>query len=110
MSRSSMSLQAAAPPTVAVAFASQRVTAASVEARGANYVVRAHAIEPLSAGALVPSLTAPNIHDRPAVMGALTRVLDQVGRSRRIGVVIPDPVAKVSLIKFQQVPGKGEDL
>jgi hypothetical protein len=36
--------------------------------------------------------------------------LEQVGNPRRIGLVIPDPVAKVSLVKFQQVPSKAQEL
>lgn len=110
MSRSSFSLLDAAPPTVAVEIASTRVAAASVELRGGKPVVRAHAVAPLAGGALVPSLTASNIRDRAAVLAALKGVLDQVGNPRRIGLVIPDPVAKVSLVKFQQVPARAEDL
>ena len=45
----------------------------------------AHAVEPLPDGALVPSLTGANMHDRPAVVGALGRVLEQIGRPRRVG-------------------------
>ena len=62
--------------------------------------------EPLPPGALVPSLTAANTHDRTAVVGALGRVLELIGRPRRIGLVVPDVVAKVSLVRFEQVPPK----
>jgi type IV pilus assembly protein PilM len=109
MSTSSMALLAATPPTVALEVASQRVAAASVEPRGGKHVVRAHALASLPPGALVPSLTAPNIHDRAAVLDAVKRVLNEVGNPRRLGLVIPDSVVKVSLVKFQQVP-KGDDL
>jgi Tfp pilus assembly PilM family ATPase len=60
---------------------------------------------------VVPSLTAPNIQDRAAVVGALGRLFDRLGgRPRRVGLVIPDPVAKVSLVRFEQVPGRLQDL
>jgi Tfp pilus assembly PilM family ATPase len=72
--------------------------------------VAAHTTEPLPDGALVPSLTAANAHDRLAVMGALTRVLERVGRPRRVGLVVPDMVAKVSLVKFEKVPARAQDL
>jgi Tfp pilus assembly PilM family ATPase len=72
--------------------------------------VAAHTTEPLPDGALVPSLTAANAHDRLAVMGALNRVLERVGRPRRIGLVVPDLVAKVSLVKFEKVPARAQDL
>jgi hypothetical protein len=104
------SLRAATPPTVAVDFGAARLAGASVEARGGKLVVRAHGIAPLPPGALVPSLTTTNIHDRSAVGAALKRLLDQLGGPARIGVIIPDPVAKVSLVKFQQVPSRDQDL
>ena len=104
------SLHEAPAPDVAVEFASNRVSAASLESRGGQPVVAAHATEPLPEGALVPSLTAANLHDRTAVAGALARVLERVGGPRRIGVVLPDVVAKVSLIRFEQVPPRAQDL
>ena len=110
MSRLSSSLRGATPPAVAVELSAHHVAAASVEARGGKRVVRAHAVAPLPEGALAPSLTAANIRDRGAVLAALKRVLEQVGNPRRIGLVIPDPVAKISLVKFQQVPSKSQEL
>ena len=105
------SLREATPPTVAVELAPDRVSAASVTLRGGKATVTAHAIEPLSEGAIVPSLTAPNIQDRAAVVGALGRLFDRLGgRPRRIGLVIPDPAAKVSLVRFERVPAKRHDL
>jgi Tfp pilus assembly PilM family ATPase len=104
------SLHDAPAPDVAVEFASNRVSAASLESRGGQPVVAAHATEPLPEGALVPSLTAANLHDRTAVAGALARVLERVGGPRRIGVVLPDVVAKVSLVRFEQVPQRAQDL
>jgi Tfp pilus assembly PilM family ATPase len=97
-------------PSAAVEIAASRVSAASLEWRGGQAVVSAHASEPLSDGALVPSLTAANIHDRPAVLGALGRVLERIGRPRRIGLVVPDVIARVSLVRFEQVPARAQDL
>jgi type IV pilus assembly protein PilM len=97
-------------PAVAVEIASGRVSAASLEWRGDQPVVAAHATELLPDGALVPSLTAANAHDRAAVVGALSRLLDKVGRPRRIGLILPDVVAKVSIVRFEQVPAKTQDL
>lgn len=97
-------------PSVAVEIASNRVTAASLEWRGGQAVVATHAIEPLPPGALVPSLTTANTHDRASVMTALNRVLEKFGRPRRIALVVPDLVAKVSLVRFEQVPARAQDL
>src|SRR5438045_3683918 len=87
-------------PAVAVEIASNRISAASLESRGGQPVVAAHATEPLPAGALVPALTVANTHDRSRVLDALTRVLERVGRPRRVALILPDVVAKVSLVKF----------
>jgi Tfp pilus assembly PilM family ATPase len=93
-----------------VEIASGRVSAASLEWRGGQPVVAAHATEPLPDGALVPALTALNLRDRAAVLDVLGRVLERIGRPRRIGLVIPDVVAKVSLVRFEQVPKRAQDL
>jgi Tfp pilus assembly PilM family ATPase len=105
-----ISLQQAAAPSVAVEIAAGRVSAATVEWRGQQPVVSAHATELLPEGALVPSLVAANVHDRPAIVAALGRVFDQIGRPRRVGLIVPDVVAKVSLVRFERVPPRVRDL
>ena len=104
------SLSESAAPGVAVEITCHCVSAASLEWRGDQAVVAAHATEPFPDGALVPSLTAANAHDRAAVLGALGRVLDRMGRPRRIGLIIPDVAARVSLVRFEQVPSKAQEL
>ena len=97
-------------PGVAVEIASSHVSAASLDWRGGSPVVAAHADEPLPEGALVPALTAANAHHADAVAGALGRVLERVGRPRRVGLIVPDVVSKVSLVKFERVPKAQGDL
>jgi Tfp pilus assembly PilM family ATPase len=104
------SLHEAPTPDVAVEIASNQVSAATLEWRAGQPVVAAHAVEPLPAGALVPSLTALNTQNRAVVAGTLAKVLERVGRPRRIGLVIPDVVVKVSLVRFEKVPGRVQDL
>jgi type IV pilus assembly protein PilM len=104
------SLKDTSVPTAAIEIAATRVSGASLEWRGGQPALAAHAHETLPEGALVSSLTAANIIDRPAVSGALGRVLERLGRPRRIALVVPDPVAKVSLIKFERVAARAEDL
>ena len=94
----------------AIEIAATRVAGASIEWRAGRPVVAAHAVEGLPDGALVSSLTALNVLDREAVTGAVGRVLEQLGRPRRIALVVPDPVAKVSLIRLERVPGRADDL
>ena len=104
------SLRDTSGPTAAVEMAATRVSGARLEWRGGQPTLSAHALEPLPDGALVSSLTATNIIDRPAVSGALGRALEHIGRPRRIALVVPDPVAKVSLVKFERVAARTEDL
>jgi Tfp pilus assembly PilM family ATPase len=61
-------------------------------------------------GALVPSLTAANVHNRQAVIDVIGRVLERTGRPRRIGLIVPDLVAKVSFVRFEQPPARAADL
>jgi type IV pilus assembly protein PilM len=107
---SRLSLQAAPPPAAAVEIAAHHVAAAEVEFRGGRPVVGAHAAESLPPGALVPALAAFNVQQRAAVVGALSRVLERIGRPRRVGLVIPDAAARVSLLRFEQVPARAPDL
>ncbi len=99
------------PPAVAVELSAGCVSAAEIDVRRGRAIVTAHASEPLAEGVIVPSLTAANILDRPAVIGALGRVLDRMGgRPRRLGLIIPDPAVKVSLVRLEHVPPKRQDL
>jgi Tfp pilus assembly PilM family ATPase len=104
------SLRESTAPPVAVEIAAGRIAAASLEWRGGRPVVATHAVELIADSALVPSLTAANTHDRAAVMTALNRVLEKMGRPRRIALAVPDVVAKVSLVRFEKVPARQADL
>ena len=104
------SLRAAPAPGVAVEIAASRVSGATLDWRGGKPVVAAHAVEPLPEGALVPSLTAANTHDRAAVVTALNRVMERLGRPRRIGLIVPDVAAKVSILRFEKIPARAQDL
>lgn len=106
----SFALDRATPPPVAVEIAAHRVSAIAADYRGGRLSVNAHAFELLSDGALVPSLTGVNVRDREEVVAAVGRVLERIGGARRIGLIVPDSIAKVSLVRFQQVPASVRDL
>ena len=110
MSRWSFDLTEAPPPDAAVEIAARHVSAATIGRRGGQAVVTAYAVEPLPEAAIVPSLTSQNVHDRALASAAVAKVLEAVGRPKRVGLVIPDSVAKVSLIRFEQVPPRAQDL
>lgn len=104
------SILASSRPHVAVGIAADRVTAIRV-ARGGDLVVTAHASEALPQGAIDPVLNGPNIADRPAVAGALRRVLERLGqRPRRVALALPDTIGKLSLLRFEKVPARTDDL
>lgn len=105
-----LSLTGADTPHVAVEIAAGRVAAALLETRGGKPAIAAHALEPLTPTALVPSLTTVNTHDRALLQTALNRVLEKVGRPRRVALVVPDAVGKVSLVKLETVPARTADL
>ncbi|HTV02958.1 MAG TPA: pilus assembly protein PilM [Luteitalea sp.] len=99
------------PPTLGLQIDTHRVTAVLVEAGAASPVVRGFASAPLPSGALVPSLTAHNVHQRDAIVSAMRRAVEQVGgRHRRVALAIPDTAAKVSLLPFEQIPASPRDL
>ncbi len=102
---------AASPPDAAVEIATDRVAIAVVGGRSGGLAVQSYAAEPLPPGAVVASLTSSNVHNRAAVALALRTAIDRAGaRPRRIALVIPDLAAKVSLVKFDTVPARREDL
>lgn len=99
------------PPDVAVAIDRAHVAAARLVWRGTQPVVAAHAQEALPPGAVTPALAALNLADVPQVAGAVGRVLAEVGgKSSRVALVVPDTVAKVSLLRLEKVPAKAADL
>ena len=103
---------AAEPPTVAIEIASQRVTAVGASRAGARTTITALATEALPSGAVQPALIGPNILDRDAVIAATRRVLDRAGLSstRRAALVVPDTIARVSLVPLETVPARPHDL
>lgn len=99
---------ASPPPSVALEITATRVVGVALGDQG---VVTAHASEPLSESVAVPALNAPNIHDERALTAVISSVLEKLGqRARRIALVLPDTVAKVSILRFEKVPPKAQDL
>jgi hypothetical protein len=105
-----LSLDAPVAPTAAIDIASNRIAGAAVDVRGGRLVVTAHAVELLPEGALTPSLTAANLRDRPSVGAAVRRTLEAIGRPRRVALTVPDPVAKISLVRLEKVPDRPHEL
>lgn len=98
-------------PDAAVEIAPERVSAASLVSRGTGLAVQSYASEPLPPGAVVASLASRNIVDPQAVAAAVRAVLGRLDtRVARVALIIPDLATKVSLIRFDQVPARRDDL
>ncbi len=102
----------AAPPNVAIEIASHRVTVAALSGSGTSALITHQASEMLPAGAVVPAATGVNIPDTDAVADALRRALERAGLGsvRRAAMVVPDSIARVSLLLLEQVPPRAADL
>jgi len=102
----------AAPPTVALEIASHRVTVVGATRSGGRTTVTALATEALPAGAVRPALVGSNVVDREAVVSAARRALDRagLGSARRVALVVPDSIARVSLLPLEQIPARPQDL
>jgi Tfp pilus assembly PilM family ATPase len=99
------------PPAAAVEINPRRVTAAIVADQGGSRVLTSYAGEPLPAGAVEAALNGPNIHDASALTEAIRTVLDRLSsRPKRIALVLPDTVGKLSLVRFEKIPAKVQDL
>ena len=103
------SLLSSPPPSVGVEIASNVVTAIALAREGAGWIVAGYASERLPPSAVTPALNAINVHDAGAVSAALRSAFDKLGtRPRRVALVIPDTAAKLSLLRFEKVPGAAD--
>jgi len=97
-------------PRVAIEIAVDRVSGVLL-GKGAKPELAGWANEPLPAGAVVPGVSSRNIVDRKVVIDAIRAVLEGLPkRVSKIGLVVPDMVAKVSMVRFDQTPTKKSDL
>lgn len=99
------------PPAAAVEINPRRVTAAVIADQGGTRVLTSYAGEPLAEGVVDAGLNAPNIHDSAALTAAIRSVLDRLAsRPKRVALVLPDTVGKLSLVRFEKIPAKAQDL
>jgi type IV pilus assembly protein PilM len=102
---------ASPPPSVALEIAQTHVTVLALAESGSEHVISGYAIEPLTPGVVSPALNAPNVHDPEALVATIKTALQKVAaRARRVAMVLPDTTAKVSLVRFEKVPARAQDL
>ncbi len=99
------------PPSAALEISARRVTLAVVADQGGSRVLSGYASELLPPGTVEPSLNGANVHDATALTAAIRSALDKVSpRPRRLALVLPDIVGKLSLLRFEKIPPKPHDL
>lgn len=98
-------------PDATIEIAAARVSALTLDVRGSRPVVTAVAAEALRPGVVTPGFVAQNVHDAGALAEAVRLVVGRLGgRVRRVALVLSDAVARVSLVRLEQVPARREDL
>jgi Tfp pilus assembly PilM family ATPase len=99
------------PPAVAVEVGSRRLTVVEL-GRGAGASIVGYASEPVPEGAVVPAPSGINIANVPLVVDVLKRGMDRagIGGTSRVALIIPDNAARVSLLPFEQLPAKTQDV
>ncbi|MEO7271358.1 MAG: pilus assembly protein PilM [Vicinamibacterales bacterium] len=102
---------ASPPPTTALEISSRRVAAVAIADQGSGLAVAGYGTAALPVGAVEPQLNGVNVHDPAALTAAIRTALDGLSpRPKRVALVLPDTVAKVSLIRFEKVPARVQDL
>lgn len=98
-------------PDAAVEIAPSRVSAAVLSSRGGAPAIQSFAVDMLPSQAMTASLTSQNILDRASVVASLRTVFDRLERRpARVALIIPDVAAKVSVVRFDRIPARRDDL
>ena len=80
-------------------------------ARARDWRSPATARADLPDGAVEPQLNGVNVHDPAALAAAIGTALGSISpRPKRVALVLPDTIAKVSLIRFEKAPERVQDL
>jgi hypothetical protein len=109
-SRASTGLFDSPPPPAAIEITAHRVNVVGLSP-GAPATVTGQASETLADGVVTPALNSANVHDQAALSAAIRAAVDRLSpRPRRVALILPDIVAKVSILRFDKVPAKGDDL
>ncbi len=107
LSRLSRLLAAPAPPA-AIEIAADRVTGVVVDRAGR---VSAAVSRPLPAGVVAPAANAANVAEPDTLRDVVREVRGALpGAPRRVALAVPDSAAKVSLLRFEEVPARAADL
>jgi Tfp pilus assembly PilM family ATPase len=100
------------PPTIAIEMATRRLTVVEIGRAASGMSIVGYASEALPDDAIVPALSGVNIPNSTVVVDALKRALERAGirAAGRTALIVPDTVARVSLLPFQQLPARASDV
>jgi type IV pilus assembly protein PilM len=102
---------ASPPPSAAVEITPEAVTALTMARDGGRAVVSSVATAALGDGVVTPGLNAVNLHDPAALTAAIRTAVEALSpRPRRVALILPGTVGKVSILRFEQVPARAADL
>ena len=111
MSNSLFAIVSTPRPSVALAISAAAVKGVAIASVESKVRVIGHATVSLPSGAVEPTATAVNIADSAIVASAVRQVIKELPwKGRRVGLVVPDCVGKVSFLKLDQVPSRTGDL
>jgi hypothetical protein len=95
-------MDAMAHPPLAIEISRERIAAARWSRNG---TIEDIAVVPVSSGAIVPSLVETNLADVAAVRTALGKACGRLrAKNEEIAVLLPDPVIRVFVQKFEEFP------
>lgn len=101
-------LNSAPHPSLALEIGPGHVAAARWGS--AKGTLESYAIEPLPAGAVMPSPVDANIPQPDAVRSAIRKVLGRVpDRGTPVALLVPDPVVRVFILAFEMLPRRADE-
>jgi hypothetical protein len=97
-------------PLVVVELRRRSVGVVRLARSGAGVGLGGAAWSELPAGALEPSIAGPNVMEPAAVTAALRAALERAGAlgASRVGLVLPDPAARLALLPAAEVAARSE--
>jgi type IV pilus assembly protein PilM len=100
-------LDAMPHPALALEIAPDRISAARWGRTGS---LEGYYIEPLPAGAIIPSAVEVNIVNVPAVAPIMASACERLrGAGEEVALILPDPVIRVFVQQFEEFPSSADE-
>lgn len=97
-------------PSIGISLSSKALRMGVLSPSRGTPTLLASAAEPLTSGMITESYAARNIADRDGLAAVLTKVLGRASNaSRRVGLALPDSIARVQIFDFDELPAGTAD-